>query len=197
LTSVTHHPATWREALARDDDLFTDVDLVVVAVGNWHAEAQFNDWHLGSGRAPLALYAWIEARAGAGHAVAIGRAGGCFQCGFDESGGSLLPITVWPDAMMREREPGCGAVSQPYGPAEVAYIEALASELAVEVLIDPPSESIHRMWAADRGFIERSKGSLNPGWVGDSPRRRNGGCREEEPWARQDLCAACSSSDAA
>ena len=98
--------------------------------------------------------------------------------------------------MMREREPGCGAVFQPYGPAEVAYIEALASELAVEVLIDPPSAPIHRMWAADRGFIERSKGSLNPGWVGDSPRRRSGACREEEPWARQDLCAACSSSDA-
>lgn len=197
LSSVTHHAATWQEVLARNENLFPDADLVVVAIGNWHAEAQFNDWHLSRGRAPLALYAWIEARAGAGHAVAIGPAGGCFQCGFDESAGARLPITIWPDAMMREREPGCGAVFQPYGPAELAYIEALASELAVEVLLDPPPASIHRMWAADRGFIERSKGSLNPDWVGDSPRRRDGGCREEEPWARQDRCAACSSSDAA
>jgi hypothetical protein len=62
-------------------------------------------------------------------------------------------------------------VFQPYGPAELAYIEALASELALDVLLDPPRVSIHRMWVANRGFIERSKGSLNPEWVGDSPRR--------------------------
>lgn len=197
LTSVTYHAATWQEALARNENLLTDVDLVILAIGNWHAEAQFNDWHLSHGRAPLALYAWIEPRAAAGHAVAIGRAGGCFQCGFDESGGARLPITVWPDGMMREREPGCGAVFQPYGPAELAHTEALASELSVEALLRPPAASIHRMWAADRGFIERSKGALNPDWVGDSPRRRDGGCREEELWARQDRCAACSQSDAA
>jgi molybdopterin/thiamine biosynthesis adenylyltransferase len=196
LASVTHHAATWQDALARNEHLFTDADLVIVAIGNWHAEAQFNDWHLSRGRAPLALYAWIEPRAGAGHAVAIGPTGGCFECGLDESGGARLPITIWPDTMMREREPGCGAVFQPYGPAELAYIEALASELAVEVLLQPPSSSIHRMWVADRGFIERSKGALNPDWIGDSPRRRDGGCREEEPWARQDRCAGCSSPDA-
>jgi hypothetical protein len=195
LTSVSHHAATWQEALARNENLFTDVDLVVVTIGNWHAEAQFNDWHLRHGRAPLVLYAWAEARAAAGHAVAIGPVGGCFQCGFDESGGARLPITVWPDAMMREREPGCGAVFQPYGPAELAYVEALASELAVEVLVDPPAASIQRMWAASRSFVERSKGSLNPDWIGDSPRRRDGGCREEEPWARQERCAACGPPD--
>lgn len=195
LTSVTHHAATWQEAIAHDENLLTDAHLVIVAIGNWHAEAQFNDWHLRRGRAPLVLYAWIEPRAGGGHALAIGPAGGCFQCGFDESGGPRLPITIWPDVMMREREPGCGAVFQPYGPAELAYIEALASELSIEVLLKPPSTSVHRMWAADRGFIERCKGALNPGWVGDSPRRRDGGCREEEPWARQDRCAGCGSSD--
>lgn len=191
---MTHHAETWQDALARNEDFFRDADLVVVAIGNWHAEAHFNDWHLRRGRVPVALYAWIEPRAGAGHAVAIGPAGGCFQCGFDESGGVQLPITIWPDAMMREREPGCGAVFQPYGPAELAYIEALASELAVEVLLDPLRVSIHRMWAANRGFIERSKGSLNPEWVGDSPRRRDGGCREEEPWASHERCPACSPS---
>jgi len=191
LISVTHHAATWQEALARKEDLFRDASLVVVAIGNWHAEAEFNDWHLRRGRAPVVLYAWIEPRAGAGHAVAIGPARGCLQCGFYESGGVQVPITIWPDAMMREREPGCGAVFQPYGPAELAYIEALASELAVEVLLDPLRVSLHRMWAADRGFIERAKGSLNPAWVAGSPRRRDGGCREEEPWASHEGCAAC------
>jgi hypothetical protein len=195
LTSVTHHTATWQEALARHENLFTDADLIILAIGNWHDEAQFNDWHLNRGRTPVALYTWIEPRAGAGHAVAIGPAGGCFQCGFDGSGGPRLPITIWPDAMMREREPGCGGVFQPYGPAELAYIEALASELALEVLLQPPHLSIHRMWVADRGFIERSKGALNPDWIDDSPRRRDGGCREEEPWARQERCPACGSPD--
>jgi len=54
LISVTHHAATWQEALARIENLFSDADLVVVAIGNWHAEAQFNDWHLRCGRAPVA-----------------------------------------------------------------------------------------------------------------------------------------------
>jgi hypothetical protein len=193
---VKHHAATWQQALARDENLFTDADLVIVTIGNWHAEAEFNDWHLSRARCPLAVYAWIEPRAGAGHAVAIGPTGGCFQCGFDESGGAYLPITIWPDAMMREREPGCGAVFQPYGPAELAYI-ALASELCIEILLQPPSSSFHRMWAADRRFIERSKGALNPDWIGNSPRRCDGGCREEEPWARQDRCVGCGSSNAA
>jgi hypothetical protein len=194
LASVTHHARTWQEALDGDEKLFRDADLVVLAIGNWHAEAQFNDWHLGRAREPIILYAWIEPRAGAGHAVAIASAGGCFQCGFDTSGGARLPITLWPEAMMREREPGCGAVFQPYGPAELGYIEALASEFAVEVLLQPLSSSIHRMWVAERGFIERSKGALNPDWIGDSLRRRNGGCREEEAWERRDGCAACDSS---
>lgn len=191
VTSVTAYAETWQEALARREDLFRAADLVVLATGDWHAEAQFNDWHLRRGRVPVAHYAWVEPRAGAGHALAIGPAGGCFQCGFDESGGVRLAITIWPDPMMREREPGCGAIFQPYGPAELAYIEALASELAIEVLLDPPGVSIHRMWASDRGFVERSKGSLNPEWVGDSPRRRDGGCREEEPWPSYGGCVAC------
>ena len=60
LSSVSHYAETWQEALARNENLFNDVDLVVMATGNWHAEAQFNDWHLSHRRAPLALYAWVE-----------------------------------------------------------------------------------------------------------------------------------------
>jgi hypothetical protein len=196
LTSVKHYPETWQQTFARDESLFTDADLVILTIGNWHAEAEFNDWHLSHGRRPLVLYAWTEPRAGAGHAVAIGPTGGCFQCGFDESGGARLPISIWLGAMMREREPGCGAVFQPYGPAELAYIEALASELSVDILLEPPSSSIHRMWAADRGFIERVKGALNPAWIGNSARRHTGGCREEEAWARHGGCAICTSTAA-
>ena len=191
LGSATAYPETWQEALARNDNLFVGADLVVLATGDWHAEAQFNDWHLRRGRVPVALYAWVEPRAGAGHALAIGAAGGCLQCGFDEGGAVKMPITIWPPETMREREPGCGAVFQPYGPAELAYVEALASELAVEVLLDAPRVTIHRMWAASRSFIERSKGALNSAWVSDSARRLDGGCREEEPWPSNDQCVAC------
>jgi molybdopterin/thiamine biosynthesis adenylyltransferase len=193
MSLVTHYPTTWQEALAENENLLAEADLVVVAIGNWHAEAEFNDWHLRHGCTPVVLYAWVEPRAGAGHAVAIGPDGGCFQCGFDVTGVVSLPITVWPDEMKREREPGCGAVFQPYGGIELAHITALASELAINVLLDPSRTSIHRMWAADRSFIERSKGALNPAWVGASERRREGGCREEAAWTRQEACPACGS----
>jgi molybdopterin/thiamine biosynthesis adenylyltransferase len=191
LGSITHYAGTWQEALARDENVFANADLVIIAIGNWHAEAEFNDWHLRHGRMPPALYVWTEPRASAGHAVAIGQEGGCLHCGCDDSGGQRMLITSWPEEMMREREPGCGAVFQPYGPAELTYIEALGSEFAIDCLLDPPRTSMHRMWAADRRFIERSKGTLNPEWIAGSPRRRDGGCREEELWARHEMCSAC------
>ena len=44
--------------------------------------------------------------------------------------------------MMREREPGCGGVFQPYGAAELAYIEALTSELAIEASADTQNRPV-------------------------------------------------------
>jgi molybdopterin/thiamine biosynthesis adenylyltransferase len=193
LLSVAAYPATWQDALASDENLFADADLVVVAIGNWHAEAEFNDWHLRQGRGFRVLYVWTEPRAYAGHAVAICSEGGCFHCGFDDSGAARVPITLWPEDMMREREPGCGAVFQPYGPVEMTYIEALGSELAMDCLLETPSSSVHRMWVAERRLIERAKGSLNPVWVNESARRREGGCREEKPWERRESCPICGS----
>ena len=197
LTSVAAYPATWQDALASDENLFVDADLVVVAIGSWHAEAEFNDWHLRHGRGFRALYVWTEPRAFAGHAVAICPEGGCFHCGFDDSGAARVPITLWPEEMMREREPGCGAVFQPYGAVEMTYIEALGSELALECLLELPLSSVHRMWVADRHSIERAKGALNPVWASDSARRPEGGSREETRWERRDSCPICGSSPTA
>src|SRR5207244_10057453 len=36
IASVTHHEGTWQEALTRDENLFAEADLVVVAIGSWH-----------------------------------------------------------------------------------------------------------------------------------------------------------------
>jgi sulfur-carrier protein adenylyltransferase/sulfurtransferase len=191
ITSVNSHTATWQEALADDDSLFVDGDLVVVAIGNWHAEAEFNDWHVHQGRTFHVVYVWTEPRACAGHAVAICPEGGCLHCGFEDSGAARVPITLWPDDMMREREPGCGAVFQPYGAVEMTYIEAVGSELALDCLLEPPSAAMHRTWVADRRSIERAKGLLNPAWVGDSERRREGGCRDNERWGRRESCPTC------
>jgi len=191
LLSVTAYAATWQDALAADDNLFVDADLVVVAIGNWHAEAEFNNWHLRQGRPFRVVYVWTEPRAYAGHAVAICAEGGCFHCGFDDSGGARVPITLWPEDMMREREPGCGAVFQPYGAIEMTYIEALGSELAMDCLLEPPLSTVHRTWVADRHSIERAKGLLNPVWVDDSARRREGSCRDEKLWERRESCPIC------
>ena len=73
----------------------------------------------------------------------------------------------------------------------MTYIEALGSELALDCLLEAPSSSVHRMWVAERRSVERAKGLLNPDWVGESARRRNGGCRDEELWVRRDSCPMC------
>jgi molybdopterin/thiamine biosynthesis adenylyltransferase len=194
LVSATAYPMTWQQALVANEDLFVDADLVVVAIGNWHAESDFNDWHVQQGRPFRAVYVWTEPRASAGHAVAIGPEGGCFHCGFDDSGSARVQLTLWPEEVMREREPGCGAVFQPYGAVEMTYIEALGSELAMETLLEPAFSSVHRTWVADRLSIERAKGALNPAWVGESARRRDGGCRDETVWARRESCPICGTS---
>ena len=51
----------------------------IAATGSWPADNALNRWHIDQGRRRAILYAWTEAHACAGHAVAIAREGGCFQ----------------------------------------------------------------------------------------------------------------------
>ena len=82
--------------LQSDLKLLEAADLVIAATGNWGAESALNRWHVEQGRPSPILYCWTEAHACAGHAVAIVREGGCFQCHIGRTGSPSFKVVEWP-----------------------------------------------------------------------------------------------------
>lgn len=138
-------------------------ELIVAATGTWVAEFMLDAWHQAIGRRPPVLYAWTEAHACAGHAVLICE-GGSFKAGFDTTGLPRLQVTAWPEGGTQRREPACGAVYQPYGPVELAFVHALAAELALDALLANRTTTAHRIWAASRERLDRLGGQWSAEW---------------------------------
>ncbi len=180
----------WRTAHAERPGLLQSCDLIVAAMADWTANSLLNEWHVGQGRRKPILYAWTEAHACAGHAVLVTGQGGCLRCGFSATGTPLLRVCEWPTETQAQ-EPACGAVFQPYGPVEMAHVEALASELATDALLSPPSDSIHHLWAARRSLLASTGGSWTREWTSLHPDRDHGAFMDQRPWFTGP-CPTCS-----
>lgn len=117
---------------------FTDVDLVIVAVGDSGIELLLSRRLRSVTRL---LHSWLEAQGAGGHAFLAGAPGtpGCFACLFDRDPDDMLylkPSFVPPDVSTVRTIAGCAATFTPFGTldAERAAIEATA--LAVDALRD-------------------------------------------------------------
>lgn len=187
---VDAFPERWEEVVRRTPEILQSCDLIVSAIGDWSSEGALNEWHIGSQRRPPIIYAWTEAHACAGHAVAIGEEGGCFACGCTEDGQPILRVTRWPARSTLEQEPACGALYQPFGPVELSYIHALTAELALDCLITGVPRSAHRIWVARRPLIESLKGAWTDEFVAIARPRECGGFIQELNWP-SGPCAEC------
>lgn len=178
--TIEHHVIDLEAVLRTQPGLFRDSALIVAATGSWAAESMLDAWHDAiGGRLPV-LYAWTEAHACAGHAVLICE-DGSFRAGFDATGLPRLQVTAWPAGDTQRREPACGAVYQPYGPVELAFVHALAAELALDALLANRTTTTHRIWAAPRERLARLGGEWSAEWraiEGDSA----GGQIHERSW---------------
>ena len=105
-------------------DVFSTATLIVSAMGDWEAEGGLNEWHVASGRRVPIVYGWTEPFACAGHAVAICREEGCFNCGMNNVGVALSTRTSWNAETVRQ-EPACGASYQPYGVVALGHVVSL------------------------------------------------------------------------
>lgn len=190
IKSVRPFSQDWEKVHGRNPGLLEKCDLIVVATGEWVAEAALNDWHLASGRSRPMLYAWTETHAAAGHSVLVGASGGCLTCGFNGGGRPLLTLTSWPAGVAHIAEPACGAAFSPYGPTELAHVTTLASEMAIEVLLSDATQSRHRVWAARAARLEQTGGKWSDEWLRDDPGRARGGIMEDLAWP-EGPCAAC------
>lgn len=159
-----------------------EADLIVSAVGNWNAEAMLDAWSEANGRPVPIVYGWTEAHACAGHAVAVMKIGGAFRDGFDATGLPHLQITEFPHSTIRH-EPACGAVYQPYGPIELQGTLAVIGELALDVMLQPPTRSAHRLWIGRYRHLQQMGGQWSPAWAKLMGSRTEGGFFYDRLWA--------------
>ena len=190
ITSVRPFDDSWEDVQEKNPDLLASCDVIVSATGEWASEAALNDWHLAIGRRQPIIYAWTEPYAAAGHAVCIGPSGGCLECGFDAGGYPLLEVTRWPAGGDVLPEPACGGSFSPYGPIELGYITNLASEMALEAVLDPTTPSRQRVWAARAARLRAAGGQWTDEWLAGRPGREVGGFIEDLPWPGAP-CPAC------
>lgn len=188
--SVNGYMYKWQDVAASTPNLLTECDLIISTIGHWNTESSLNAWHLTHEQKPPILYGWTEPYASAGHAVAIVAEGGCLQCGFDSSGQPLLRITDWPD-ITEKQEPACGVFYQPYGPVELAHIEAMIAEMALEILLGDITKSHHRMWVGRQKILQALGGTWNFSWCNMADYRPEGGILVDRSWARINTCTLC------
>ena len=162
---VEHRACDLQHLMAYNQDLLEVADIIVAATGNWVAESALNRWHVRHGRGRPIVYGWTETHACAGHAVAIGQRGGCLQCHIGRTGAPELTAVEWPGGGdIAHEEPACGAHYQPYGPVELAYVNAMIAEVALDCLLDPPAQSFSRAFVASSRRIESLGGRLTEDW---------------------------------
>ncbi|MDG4575802.1 MAG: ThiF family adenylyltransferase [Defluviicoccus sp.] len=189
--NVEHRAFGLHQLIARNEDLLAAADMIVAATGNWVAESALNRWHVRQGRARPVVYGWTEAHACAGHAVAIGQRGGCLQCHIGRTGAPELMAVEWPDGGdIAQEEPACGAHYQPYGPVELAYVNAMIAEVALDCLLDPPAQSFSRVFVAARRRIASLGGQLTEHWRSAFGEVEEGVRTIDRPWPSAN-CAAC------
>ncbi|MEP5366522.1 ThiF family adenylyltransferase, partial [Parvibaculum sp.] len=189
--NVEYRACDLHQLIAQNGDLLAVADMIVAATGNWVAESALNRWHVRQGRGRPIVYGWTEAHACAGHAVAIGQGGGCLQCHIGRTGAPELTAVEWPDGGDTAREePACGAHYQPYGPVELAYVNAMIAEVALDCLLDPPAQSFSRVFVASARRIVSLGGQLTEGWRSAFGEVEEGVRTVDRPWPSVS-CAAC------
>lgn len=177
------------EAIARniesviinEPDALADCDLVVSATGSWATEAFLDVWHVGSKFPGPVVYAWTEAHACAGHAVAISKRGRRFREGFDACGKPHLQITEW-SGPTTLREPACGAVFQPYGAVELSFTVGTIAEVVLRALDRKVVVSSQGLWIGRSELLRAAGGDWSSRWRSTTGFRDEGGFVIELPW---------------
>ena len=180
-----------QEFLQSDAELMEAAELIIAATGSWSAESALNRWHVEQGRPSPILYCWTEAHACAGHAVAIVREGGCFQCHIGRTGSPSFKVVEWPDGGdASQEEPACGAHYHPYGPVELSYVTAMISDVALDCLLNPPTSSFNRVLATSQRRMNELGGRWSDAWLAERGKGESGMRMVDRSWMKMD-CAAC------
>ena len=168
-------------------------DLIISATGRWEVDTLLNDLQKSQFDIPPVVYAWLEPRVAAAHALMIPQSSdsACLRCGFKENGGLLLPVVNWPDDEPLLQEPACGAVFSPFGPVELTWAHALVSEIALGTLMRSVISPTCHTWIGQRNTVEDSGGRWNPEWCDSIGNPGQGGIVVQREWKRLPGCPVC------
>lgn len=185
--TIIGHDSSIEITIEQEPDWFATADLVISLTGSGKADNSLNDWHRATGRAIPVVYGWSEPFAGAGHAVAVGRDGGCLSAGVDSLGMAKFVMTTWNSSETLE-EPACGVHFAPYGPIELGHVNDLIAELSMDCLLGKIATSTHRIWAARNAHLDEFGGSWSQGGKHVLGAANDGGRTLARVWPS---CACC------
>lgn len=189
---ATGHPSGWQKLAADRPEIFAQADLVVSTIGSWSHEAELNARRLETGHPATVLYAWAEPHATAGHAVLIGKTGGCLACGLSPVGEVLFRAVEFAVSTL-QREAACGNYFQPYGAPEITAIASMATDLALDHLLGRVSCSAYRIVSGREAAIVRAGGTWTEEWCA-ATQNRPAATMVERVWRHNPACPACGTS---
>lgn len=168
-------------------DWLSGADLVISTTGSGQADKALNDWHRSCGREIPIVYGWTEPFGGAGHAIAIAQDGGCLNSGVNKVGLSTFEMTRW-EAGTAFEEPACGVHYAPYGAIELAHVNSLVAQLALDCLLGRIRQSTHVIWAALRELLNEFHGDWTEQGLQLLSDRSDGGTMLKRDWPQCDCC---------
>ena len=172
------------EFLDNYPDFHEYVDLVISVASSWGADQRVDAWQHGAKPAVPVLYGWLEGHASAGHAVLIGGPPDSIRFGFDSTGLPNFRVIKGTHLGPTGREPGCGGEFQPYGPVELAMVNGIIANLALEALLEDVTEPCHRVWVAPERLAKAVGDEWTPDFLRDPGPLSRHGFVFERPWPR-------------
>ena len=137
-----------------------NVSLIISATADKEAEEQLNHLQVtGTISSPI-IYGWTTKNCVSGHGIAIlDTQQSCLKCLLDHE--FINPVLQNEESY---QEPACGAEFVPYGIVELSFVNAMLSQLALDVLLGKIKNNIYRIWISSKEHIETCNGNINKDW---------------------------------
>lgn len=158
-TKITHSS---NQLLSLNIGELSQVDLIVIAIGNPTAERAFNEMLIKEKIKPPAIYCWLEGYGVGGHVVFVApdSDSGCLECAYVDPDSQEIQMHSNMNFLMAN-EPvtqdigGCGTLFLPYSHLDALQTAVMASRLALNSLTGLQNESTKMSWI---GSDEDAKG---------------------------------------
>lgn len=147
---------SWIEVASKNENLFDDCDLVCSMTADWNAESALTNFQCDRGMRMPFLYAWLERGAFAGHVMVTNSSGTCFRCAFDELGRHRSPLISW---LKPEEIAQCSTNGSAYSAVELSKVQALATAMAMDILLERAWPPVHRVWLGSTADVEEAGGT--------------------------------------